>query len=331
VRLAEPAWLLLLLLVPLPWLWQKGRPRISWPSLAFFRYAPTAGAGWVRWLPGTLRGLAIAAMAVALARPQEVGGRTWIAGKGVAIVAAFDRSSSMKAEDFPSEGGNVSRLEAAKGTFARFVEGRPDDLIGLIAFANYPDPACPPTLDHGFLLETVRGLRPARPGEDGTNMGDAIALGLQALEKAPPKRKVLVLLTDGLNRPAVPEPLDPEEGARLARDLGVTLHTIAVGRPGGIVREKEATTGLAIPSEVEGPDLELLGRLARIGGGKSFTASDAEGLAQVFQAIDALEKSPVRGTYHTRYRERFAPWVVFALAALIGDRYLSAGRLRRLP
>ena len=120
-------------------------------------------------------------LAVALARPQTVGGVTRIAGQGVAIVVALDQSSSMKAADFPADRGTrrISRLEAAKTTFTRFVEGRPDDLIGLVVFANYPDLACPPTLDHRSLVETVAAIGPARPGDDGTNIGDAIAGALE--------------------------------------------------------------------------------------------------------------------------------------------------------
>ncbi|HEX8199662.1 MAG TPA: VWA domain-containing protein [Isosphaeraceae bacterium] len=331
MRLAEPAWLVLLALMPLPWLGERMRPRIAWPSLRGFRRVPAAGAGWPRHLPAALRGLALGALAVALARPQSVGGQTRVAGRGVAIVVALDQSTSMTAVDFPAEAGLLSRLEAARRTFSRFVQGRPDDLIGLVAFANYPDLACPPTLDHAFLLEAVRTLRTARPGEDGTNIGDAIAWALDALRDSPPKQKVLVLLTDGVNSPGVPRPLDPEAGAQLARDLGVTLHTIAVGRPGGIVRAREPITGLPIPAEVEGPDLALLDRLARLGGGRAFVAADARGLDAVFRAIDELEKSPVRGTVRTRYREWYTPWVGLAVALLVLDRLLAAGRLRRLP
>lgn len=331
MRLAEPAWLLLLALIPLPWLWQRARPRIAWPTLHGFRRAPAAGAGWLRHLPSVLRGLAVGALAVALARPQEVGGQTRVAGRGVAIVVALDQSSSMSAGDFPTATGPISRLEAAQQTFSRFVQGRPDDLIGLVVFANYPDLACPPTLDHAFLLEAVRTLRPARPGDDGTNIGDALAWALESLRAAPPRKKVLILLTDGVNSPAVPDPVDPEAAARLARDLGVTLHTIAVGRPGGIVRFREPVTGLAVPAEVEGPDLARLERLARLGGGRPFVAADARSLDDVFRTIDALEKSPVRGTVRTRYRERYAPWVGVALALLVLDRLLAGGRLRRLP
>src|SRR5262249_28948070 len=153
------------------------------------------GWTWLRPLPPLLRGLAIGSLAVALARPQSVGGTTQIAGQGVAIVVALDQSSSMNAGDFPTDRGTsqTTRLDAAKKTFVRFVQGRPDDLIGLVVFANYPDLACPPTLDHAFLLEVVAAVRSARQPDDGTNIGDAIAWALDALLIAPPAKKVLVL------------------------------------------------------------------------------------------------------------------------------------------
>jgi Ca-activated chloride channel family protein len=288
----------------------------------------------LRSLPAWLRGLAIVGLAVALARPRTVGGVTHIAGQGVAIVVALDHSSSMKAMDFPTDRGlrTISRLEAAKETVSQFVEGRPDDLIGLIAFANYPDPLCPPTLDHAFLVEAVAAVRPARPGDDGTNIGDAIAWGLDALLDAHPQKKVLVLLTDGNNAPAVPRPLGPERAAALARDLGVTLHTIAIGKDGGgVVHGVDRRTRQPVMSEVTGPNLPLLKRMAELTGGSGFVATDADALAQVFKRIEELEKSLVRGRILTRYDEHYASWAALALVLLVLDRLLAQGRLRRLP
>src|SRR5579864_1022803 len=118
MRFAESFWLILLLLVPLPVLYERARPRLAWPSLSGFGGGGSGGA-WIRHLPAVLRGLAIASMALALARPQTVGGHPRVAGRGVAIVVALDHSSSMKAVDFPSENGTLTRLEAAKRTFAR--------------------------------------------------------------------------------------------------------------------------------------------------------------------------------------------------------------------
>ncbi len=331
MHFAQPGWLWLLLLIPLPWLLERRRPRIAWPGFDGFPARHPIGWTWLRALPALLRGLAIAGLAVALARPQTVGGVTRIAGQGVAIVVALDYSSSMNAVDFPTDRDTrlVSRLDAAKTTFTRFVEGRSDDLIGLVVFANYPELACPPILDHRFLIASVAAVRSARPGDDGTNIGDAIAVGLDTLLNAPPKKKVLVLLTDGNNEPSVPQPLDPEQAAILARRLGVTLHTIAIGQIGRVARGVDPH--LPRPAEVVGPNLALLERMAKLSGGRPFVATDADALEEVFHRIDALEKSPVRGQILTRYDEHYVPWAAFSLAVLILERFLSQGRLRRLP
>jgi Ca-activated chloride channel homolog len=333
MRFAQPGWLWLLVLMPLPWLLERARTRISWPNVGALPGGHRIGWFWLRALPAILRGLAIGSLAVALARPQTVGGTTRIAGQGVAIVVALDNSSSMNAQDFPADLGTrmISRLEAAKMTFIRFVEGRSDDLIGLVVFANYPELACPPILDHAFLLETIVAVRSARHEDDGTNIGDAIAVGLESLLSAPPKKKVLVLLTDGNNEPGVPDPLDPERAAILAQKLGVTMHTIAIGRTGGDMSGVDPGARVPVLKNVTGPNLALLERLAKLTGGRSFAAPDADALAEVFRTIDALEKSPVRGQILTRYNEHYAPWAGLALGLLVLDRLLSLGRLRRLP
>jgi Ca-activated chloride channel homolog len=332
-QFANPGWLWLLILAPMPFFWQRARPRITWPGFEAFPHRHRVGWYWLRGLPALLRALAIAFLAVALARPQTVGGEIRIAGKGIAIVVALDQSSSMKTVDFPVEHGTrlISRLEAARTTFRHFVEGRSDDLIGLIVFANYPDLACPPTLDRAFLVAMVDSVRTARPGDDGTNIGDAIAWGIDALLAVPPPKKVLVLLTDGNNEPAVPRPLDPEQAAMIARDLGVTLHTIAIGRTGrGLQGIDPGLHDQPMP-DAAGPNVELLERLARLTGGRSFAASDADALARVFQTIDTLEKSPVHGQNPTRFNEHYLPFAGAALACLMLERILALGRLRRLP
>lgn len=332
MRLAEPAWLILMVLGVAPWLWERVRPRVVWPSLDGFAQAPRELAVRLRRVPTACRSLAVVALAIALARPQSIDGQTRIKGRGVAIVAALDNSGSMKLGYRAPDSVSSTRLDAAKQTFAQFVQGRPDDLIGLVAFANYADLSCPPTLDHRFVLESVQSLRSARPGDDGTNLGEAIAVSLKALRPTSPKKKVLILLTDGRNRPAVPDPIDPKQMASLARALGVTLHAIAIGKDGGLVdRPVESVTGLPLPDEDARPDFALLQALADLGGGRLFAADDARSLARVFQTIDRLETSPVTGVIRTRYREEFPLWIIGALALLVLDRLLSSGRLRQLP
>jgi Ca-activated chloride channel family protein len=316
-----------------PWFAQGIRPRVAWPSLTGFRRARLSGWVGFRYLSPALRALALACLAVALARPQTVAGTTRIAGRGLAIVVALDHSSSMNTTDFAKPGDREpqSRLAAARSTLERFVAGRRDDLIGLVVFANYPDLVCPPTLQHEFLINSTRAVRQARPGDDGTNLGWAIAWSLDAVRATPAKRKVIILLTDGQNSPAVPHPLDPVEAAALAHELGVVVHTIAIGRAGGMNRQVEPITGLDVVSQVEGPDLVLLEQIARAGGGRAFQATDADSLQRVFDTLNTLERSPIQGILRTRYHEEFTPWAAVSLVALLLERWLAAGRLRRLP
>jgi Ca-activated chloride channel homolog len=323
MRLAEPIWLSLLVLVPLPWLLSRLRPRASWPTLGGFGKTTRRFARSMGFVPLLVRAAAIACLAVAIARPQTVAGRTRIAGQGVAIMVALDQSSSMNTEDFPSGDTRVARLRAAKETLTRFIAGRPDDLIGLVVFANYPDLVSPTTLDHAFLTDVVRAVRTALPGDDGTNLGDAIVLGLDAIKAAPQKKKLLILMTDGRNAPAVPKPADPLVAATIARKLGVTVHTIAVGKAEPNVPGE--------PADADGPDLALLTQVAEAGGGQSFVATDADALDRIFTTINTLEKSPVRGEVRTRYRELYTIWAASALGLLAFERWLSAGRFRRLP
>lgn len=289
------------------------------------------GFAWLAGLPTLLRVLAIVCLALALARPRTVGGKTYIAARGVAIVVALDHSSSMGAKDFPTPSGPIRRLDAARNTFLEFLDGRPDDLIGLVAFANYPDPACLPTLDHKALAESANGVKIAKPGDDGTNIGDALAWSLATLRDTSPKKKVIILLTDGHNSPAVPKPADPEAMATLAQELGVRVHTIAIGPPGGMVRKPEPKTGLDLIEKGQGPDLGLLRSIADLGDGKAFVAVDSGELSRVFAEIDLLEKSELSGQTQTRYREHYASFVLPAVALIALDLLLSLGRLRRLP
>src|SRR5262249_2972805 len=143
--------------------------------------------------------------------------------------------------------------------------------------------------------------------------------------------KVLVLLTDGNNEPAVPNPLDPEEAALLARDLGGTIHTIAIGQRAGGIGGVDSQTELPFSARVTRPKIPLPERLAETTRGRSVPAQDADALAGVFKTIDALEKSPVRGQILTRYDEHYWPWASIALALLLVDRLLAHGRFRRLP
>ena len=166
MQFVHPGWLWMMVLVPIPWLLERSRPRMTWPGFEGFPAKRRPGWAWLRALPAWLRGLAIAGLAVALARPQTVGGVTRVAGQGVAIVVILDQSSSMKAVDFPADRGTrmISRLEAAKATFRQFVEGRPDDLIGAVRVRQLPEPGLHA---HGRSCIPGREYRGDPPGPPG--------------------------------------------------------------------------------------------------------------------------------------------------------------------
>ncbi|MCI4370805.1 MAG: magnesium chelatase, partial [Thermoplasmata archaeon] len=111
------------------------------------------------------------------------------------------------------------------------------------------------------------------------------------------------------------------------RELGVRLYTIAIGRPPEAKIEEPSKAD----PELEGPDVALLARLAEVGDGRAFVATDADALEGVFREINALERSPVVGTVRTLYREEYAPWAASALALLAVDLVWVSGRFRRLP
>ena len=358
VRFAEPFWFVFLGFAALPWIAWRRRPRLTWPTLEGFAATKRIGGlAGLTFLPPLLQSLAIACLVVGLARPQAAGEQIRISGRGVAIALVVDRSSSMKTADFPAPTGRapLSRLDAAKQTLRNFLEARGDDLIGVVAFANLPATVAPPTLDRRFTWAAIGQIRPAGAADDGTDLGGAIAWGLDLVRPIPTRRKVVVLLTDGRHAPGSTRTLDPVVAAEVARGLGVTLHTVAIGRPAppdpgpapaptprllvgppAPARDVAQTPPAAAPVSPalppgDGPDLALLGTLAERGNGRAFVAADADALDAIFEAIDALETVPIQGTIRTVYRERFVPFVGAALGLVAIHLALGSGRLRRLP
>ena len=92
---------------------------------------------------------------VALAQPRLSKSTTEVKASGIDIVCALDLSGSMNTGDFIMNGQQVSRIDMAKPVLEKFIEGRPNDRIGLVVFAAQAFIATPLTLDHDYLLENV--------------------------------------------------------------------------------------------------------------------------------------------------------------------------------
>jgi Ca-activated chloride channel family protein len=240
--------LLVLLVVPLLFWWAHVRRRpaaMTFSSVRSLGGADNTLRARLRWLIPILRALALILLIIALARPRQGKEQTRLPTQGIAIQMVVDRSGSMLAEDFEIGGRRANRLEAVQKVVRDFVlgeedlPGRPDDLIGMVAFARYADDKCPLTLDHHYLIDILDRLESADRSEDGTSIGDAIGLGverLRALDAQQARRggekvksKIMILLTDGENNFG---DLQPVQAAEVAATFGIKIYTIGAGTQG---------------------------------------------------------------------------------------------------
>jgi len=315
--LASPAWLLLLLLVPL--LAWRHHSRPGFGALTYSRLPAGTAGGSSRWrlhLPFYLRLAAFALVVVALARPQI--GYAWEESltQGIDIQLALDVSGSMGAEDFQPK----DRLTVAKEVVDRFIQGRTGDRIGLVAFSGGALTKAPLTTDHRMLRFLVDSLQIGELPR-GTAIGVALATAAARLRDSDAKSRVIVLVTDGVNNGGA---VDPASAAALCDGLGIRVYTIGVGT-GGRVPVRTAITDPATGRtlarrvlRVMPVDEELLERIAQRTGGQSFRATDRESLAAIFGEIDRLEKTELQVKRFVRYQEAFAPlaWTALALTLL---------------
>ncbi len=327
-QLAAPWWLGLVgvgVLAAVIWMLRRRWQRYPFPldgraaGGRFRLIGSTASAGW-------LAALAFAPLAVSLARPQEVLSRHLEQAEGVDMVIALDISGSMAALDFQP----TDRLGVAKETIGGFLDRRPHDRIGLVVFAGAAVTICPLTLDHDVahhLLDQVS----LRTLPDGTAIGLGLGTAITRLRTSSSDSKVVVLVTDGSNNAGQ---LDPRTAAELARDEGITVHTVLVGRGGKVpirVWMRDPRSGREF-SQIQNVEVdvnpELLAEISRSTGGTSFLARDPKALDDVFSEIDRMEKTVFTSTRLVRYRERFEPWALAALVLLVAGTVLEglAGR-----
>lgn len=339
---ATPELLGLLPLAPLlGWWWlRRRRPALRYSDVRLLAGLPRGRAGWARWGGAGLRAGAVAALVVAAAGPRTPDLKTRLPAEGIAVVLALDVSGSMATPDFAWAAGAppVSRLDAAKRAFRLFVaggdgpdgthfDGRPADQVGLVTFAAVPTPACPLTLNHSVLLRVLDEQQPREGVDAGTNVGDALAEGVIRLEAAGPRRKVLVLLSDGehnVTREGPNAPLKPFEAAHLAEGLGIPVYTIDCG---GLPRSD--ATADEVQQREDGR--RVLEGVAGLTGGRAFAANGGADLLAVVRAIDALERRPVESFQYRRYHE-YGPWVAAAgLGLLAAVQLLDRTLWRRVP
>lgn len=325
---ANPAFLWLLLLLPILGFWFYYRRSTYYPVARMSSVSPVHGLvswrGRLRPLLLVLRILAFIALVIALARPREALKDEKIKADGIDIVLVMDLSSSMLARDFTPD-----RLEVSKEVAARFIDRRPYDRIGLVAFAGEAYTQCPLTTDHEVLKNFLAGLQ-CGVLEDGTAIGMGLAAAVNRLEQSDAKSKVVILLTDGVNNAGY---IKPNTAAQMAKVLEIKAYTIGVGTTGEaptpVSRQSDGRYRFGL-ARVE-IDETLLRDIAEMTGGKYFRATSAEGLEQIYMEIDQLEKSEIEVTTVLNYKEEFHRFALLALVLIMLELLLRYTVLRAIP
>ena len=256
---------------------------------------------------------------------------TGVIASGIDIAVAFDLSGSMLAEDFKLKGKRANRTEVAKAVLKGFVEDRPSDRIGLVAFAGRAYIAAPLTLDHDFLIANLDRLEAGSQSiEDGTAIGSAISAGLNRLRDLPNSESgIIILMTDGQNNAGTVAPLTAAEAAE---SLGVKVYTIGVGTRGVAPMPYTDVFGRKRYRNVEvNIDEETLQKIAEQTGGQYFRADSQKKLREIYDKIDEMEKTEVEVERYFNYDEWFPFLVVAGLALLLLELILANTVWLKLP
>ena len=318
----------LILLGLLLWLMLRGRRRR--PSLMFSGTAPlrdiAPGLGVrLRHLPLALRVAGLALLVIAFARPQTGQHHEEVLTDGIDIAIVVDVSGSMRTEDFKPK----NRLAVAKEVVGRFVEGRRNDLIGLVVFAANAFTRCPLTLDYEVLLTLMEQVDFATRDEDGTAIGMGLATAVARLKDSPGKSKIAILLTDGRNNRGQ---IDPLTGARLAQALDIKVYTIGVGKEGEAPYPiDDPILGRRYINVSADIDEETLKEIASETGGRYFRATDARSLQAIFDTIDQMETTEIRVRGYTRHTEKFAAFLYPGALLIAAELLIGATFMKRIP
>ncbi|MCR9227293.1 MAG: VWA domain-containing protein [Flavobacteriaceae bacterium] len=309
IEFANPEFFWLLLLLPLALLWYFFKRRNEMASLRISSIKGFTVKSWASKLKPVLfviRLLALAAIITALARPQteDISTRTKTT-KGIDIVMAIDVSSSMLARDL-----KPNRLIALKEVAADFIEGRPNDRIGLVSYAAESYTKTPITSDKAIVLNSLEEITYGVL-EDGTAIGMGLATSVNRLKESKAISKVIILLTDGVNNSGF---IEPRTAADLAVEFGIKTYTIGIGTNGNALspisynRDGSYRYGMR---QVE-IDEALLEEIAEVTGGKYFRATDNESLEEIYDEINKLEKTEIEEFKYYKYEEKFRPLIFLA-------------------
>ena len=277
---------------------------------------------WLRHVPFGLRTVAIAVLVVILARPQSTNSWQNSSTEGIDIVLAMDISTSMLAQDL-----KPNRLEASKDVASSFINGRPNDNIGLVVFAAESFTQCPLTTDHAVLLNLFKDIQPGII-QDGTAIGLGLANAVSRIKDSQAKSKVIILLTDGVNNTGE---IAPVTAAEIAKTFGVRVYTIGVGTQGEAPYPFQTAFGIQyqnVPVEI---DEQTLKQMAATTGGQYFRATDNASLKEIYSEIDKMEKTKISVQEYSKKQEEYKNWAILLFVLLLVEILLRNTLLRNIP
>ena len=277
---------------------------------------------YMRHFPFLLRLISITLVVIVIARPQAVSSWEETESQGIDIVMALDVSGSMLSQDLQPD-----RLQAAKKVAAEFITDRVNDNIGLVIFAGESFTQCPLTTDHKVLLNLLNEINFGMI-EDGTAIGLGLATSVNRLKESDSESRVVILLTDGTNNSGQIAPLT---AADLARSYGIRVYTVGVGTKGMAPTPVNTPYGIRMQNMPVDLDEKTLTEIAAMTGGQYFRAQDTEGLRQVYDEIDEMEKYLISVQNVTRRRELFLPFAMLALGLILLELLLRRSWLRNIP
>jgi len=318
---ASPGFLFLLLVVPALAVWyffrRKENPAIL--QVSSVRGFRRDYVQWRHYLYNSLfvtRLLALTLLIIALARPQTNLNRQSVSVEGIDLVIALDISGSMLAQDL-----RPNRLDAAKDVAMEFIDGRPNDRIGLVIFSGESFTQCPITTDHAVLKNLFMEIKSGMI-DDGTALGDGLALAVSRLKDSKAVSKVIILLTDGVNNMGS---VDPLSAAEIAKLFGIRVYTVGIGTMGYAPYPVQTPFGIQLQRMKVEIDEQLLVKISSMTDGKYFRAQNTSKLRQIYKEIDKMEKTRIDVTEFRKKKEEFLPLVLisFILLAFEGiSRYI---------
>ena len=283
---------------------------------------PSICAYYLLHAPFVLRIIALILIILVLARPQTTDNWQNSEIEGIDIMLAIDVSTSMLAEDL-----KPNRLEAAKDVAAEFINGRPNDNIGLTLFAGESFTQCPLTVDHAVLLNLFQSIK-CGIVTDGTAIGMGIANAVTRLKDSKAKSKVIILLTDGTNNKG---DISPLTAAEIAKSFGIRVYTIGVGTNGMAPYPYpigNTVQYVNMPVEI---DEKTLTQIAGTTNGNYFRATSNSKLKEVYEEIDKLEKTKLSVKEYSKRQEEYRWFALAAFLCILLEVLLRNSILKKIP